>query len=315
MSKARLGVGAGLRGGCAAGGPLFTTLRYCGFRCSVRTLPHPDPATAPVVLVGGAFQRMDGWGRVETRLAERTTLVTVDLPGWGGADLLPARYGYSFIAHALRYLLDAAGHRRIHLFGGSYGAAVAFRYARLYPADVESVALIGAAARLPRPLRAKLRRVVSLLHAGRRDRFAEAATDLVLARAHGAEVARGHAVRRILHGIFHRADAGAAAIFAANTQRLLGGGLYPPGPPLRAPVLLGTGEHDRFTSPHLCREVAAHCADARFVLLPDADHAVHLEVPDALSDLLLGFYQRHSSHQDHSSQLGRSLPRGYSAAA
>jgi pimeloyl-ACP methyl ester carboxylesterase len=297
-SRAGAGAGtsadAGSRGGSApSGAPVIRSLRYCGFRCSVRTLPHPDPELAPIVLVGGAFQRLDGWGRVEARLAERTTLITVDPPGWGGADLLPARYGYAFIAHALRHLLDAAGHRRIHLFGGSYGAAVAFRYARLYPADVESVALIGAAARLPRPLRAKLRRVVSLLHSGRRDQFAAAATDLVLARTPGAEVARGHAVRRILHGIFHRADGAAAEIFAANTQRLLGGGLYPPGPPLHLPVLLGTGEHDRFTSPHLCQEVAAHCTDSRFVLLPDADHAVHLEVPDALSDLLLGFFRGH----------------------
>jgi hypothetical protein len=56
------------------------------------------------------------------------------------------------------------------------------------------------------------------------------------------------------------------------------------------PVLLGTGEHDDFTTPALCRSVAGHCTDARFTLLRHADHAVHLEVPDQLADLLLRFF-------------------------
>ncbi len=60
--------------------------------------------------------------------------------------------------------------------------------------------------------------------------------------------------------------------------------------PVGVPVLLGTGEHDDFTTPEYCREVVEFCADARFTLMRDADHAVHLQVPDALADLLLRFF-------------------------
>jgi pimeloyl-ACP methyl ester carboxylesterase len=268
----------------------ITVAHYRGFGYDCRTLVNPDPDLPPVVLVGGAFQQKTAWGRFEALLAEAASVVTVDLPGWGGSDLLPARYGMDFLAEALHHVLVLAGHRRVHVFGGSYGGAVALRLAQLYPEQVLDVALMGTPARIPETLAARLMRTVFLLRAGRMDEFADYSVSLLLTDDRSARVARNAAVRRILAGIFRGVDADAAAKFVENTMRLIRHDLHSANAPVTVPVLLGTGEYDDFTTPGLCRAVAEYCADARFTLLRNADHAVHLQVPEALAQLVLRFY-------------------------
>jgi len=268
----------------------LTACRYGGFAYDCRTRVHPEPALAPVVLVAGAFQHKDAWGRLEDALAAATTVITVDLPGWGGADLLPAGYDMAFLARALGHVLDAAGHDEVHVFGGSYGGAVAFRFAQLFPDRVISLALMGTAARITEPLRSRLLHTVSLLRAGQYAEFARYSTRLILTQDPSAPIARGSAVRRILHAVFAGITHDHAQKYIEHTLRLLGQDLHSPDPLVDVPVLLGTGEHDDFTTPALCRSVAGHCTDARFALLRHADHAVHLEVPDQLADLLLRFF-------------------------
>ncbi len=268
----------------------ITVARYRGYGYDCRTLINPNPEMDPVVLVGGAFQRKTAWGRLEAVLAESASVVTVDLPGWGGSDLLPAGHGMDFLGEALHHVLELAGHRRAYVFGGSYGGAIAFRLAQRYPAQVRALALMGTAASIVGPVRTRLLRTVALLRAGRLDEFADYSVALLTNDDPGARVCRGPAVRRILHGIFRGINAQDGAKFVENTLRLLAHDLHDPDPPVTVPVLLGTGEHDDFTTPAMCRALAASCADVRFALLRDADHAVHLEVPDALAELLLRFF-------------------------
>jgi pimeloyl-ACP methyl ester carboxylesterase len=268
----------------------ITVAHHRGYGYDCRTLVNPRPRLAPVVLVGGAFQQKTAWGRLEALLAESASVVTVDLPGWGESDLLPARHGMDFLAEALHRVLAQAGHRRAHVFGGSYGGAVAFRLAQRHPEQVLSLALMGTPARVVEPVRSQLLRTVALLRADRIEEFADYSVSLLLTKDPAARVARGGAVRRILTGIFRGIGPDDGAKFVENTLRLIGHDLHAVHPRVAVPVLLGTGEHDDFTTPELCRAVADYCADARFTLLRDADHAVHLQVPDALADLLLRFF-------------------------
>lgn len=268
----------------------ITTARYHGYGYDCRTLIHPDPQMEPVLLVGGAFQEKANWGRLEALLAESASVVTVDLPGWGESDLLPAWRGMDFLAEALHHVLELAGHRRVHVFGGSYGGAVAFRLAQQYPEQVLSLALMGTPTSVAEPLRSRLLHTVALLREGRLDEFAAYSVSLLLATDRIARINRGPAVGRILAGIFGGISGEDAAKYIENTMRLLDHDLHDPDPSVTVPVLLGTGEHDDFTTPRMCRSLAASCADARFTLLRDADHAVHLQVPEALADLLLRFF-------------------------
>lgn len=268
----------------------ITVARYRGYGYDCRTVVNPSPEMEPIVLVGGAFQQKIAWGRLEALLAASATVVTVDLPGWGESDLLPAWHGIDFLAEALHHVLDLAGHKRVHVFGGSYGGAVAFHLAQRYPEQVLDLALMGTPASIVEPLRSRLLHTLALLSDGRLDEFADYSADLLLAAGSAVHVNRGPVVHRILSGIFRGISDEDGAKYAQNTLRLLGHDLHNPNPPVTVPVLLGTGEHDDFTTPRQCRRLAPSCTDVRFTLLRDADHAVHLEVPDALADLLLRFF-------------------------
>ncbi|MFG2593951.1 alpha/beta fold hydrolase [Streptomyces sp. NPDC048438] len=266
----------------------FVVSGYGGFKSEGRTLWHGDPVAETVVLIGGALQRKTAWGRFEAVLAERFHVFTVDLPGWGEADTLPASYDVDFLAAALHDLLGAAGHRRVHVLGASYGSGIAYRYAQTYPQAVLSVTLAGPLLRVPDEVREDLRRTVRLLEGERMEEFAELSAGIVLRSRPGARVTRQSAVRRILYSLFRDIDDADGQKYRNNTLRVL---QQAPSlqPPITAPVLVATGEHDLFTPPDLCREVASTCPDARFTLVYHADHAMHLELPDQAADLLTRF--------------------------
>ncbi|MEU7513771.1 alpha/beta hydrolase [Streptomyces sp. NPDC042898] len=266
----------------------FVVSAFGGYKSEGRTLWHRDPSAGTVVLIGGALQRKTAWGRFEAVLAQRFHVFTVDLPGWGDADTLPASYGVDFLAAALHDLLGAAGHRRVHVLGASYGSGIAYRYAQTYPEAVRSLTLAGPLLWVPDEVRENLGRSVHLLEGERMEEFAELSAGTILRSRPGAKVTRQSAVRRILHSMFRGIDDADGRKYRNNTLRVLRQAPSPQ-PPISAPVLVTTGEHDLFTPPDLCREVASLCPDVRFTLMYDADHAMHLELPDQAGDLLTRF--------------------------
>lgn len=262
-----------------------------GYRTLGRVLVHPGPELPPVLLVGGAMQRKEGWGRLEASLHRECTVVTVDLPGWGGAGLLPAQFGMGFLADSLAALLRTASVGAVHVFGGSYGSAVAYQLARRHPGLVGRVALFGALGRIPHAMRPRLTRTIGLLREGMRERFAEEVVDAMLNQDPHIALARRGAVERILHTVFRTISPLGAAQYEQNTLRLLAPGRIDLSSPPDAPLLFGVGEHDSFTTVRDCRAFAQSCPGSAFIRLRDSDHPVHLRCPDELADLLRRFFR------------------------
>lgn len=268
-----------------------------GYRSLGRVLVNPAPALPPVLLVGGAMQRKEGWGRLEAQLHRESTVVTVDLPGWGGAGLLPAQFGMGFLADSLAALLRTAGLGAVHVFGGSYGSAVAYHLAQRHPSLVRRTALFGALGRIPHAMRPRLTRTIGLLREGMRDRFAEEVVDAMLNHDPHIALARRGTVERILHAVFRAISPLEAAQYEQNTLRLLAPGRFDLSPPpAGVPLLFGVGEHDSFTTVRDCRAFARACPGSAFVRLRESDHPVHLRCPDELAALLLRFFRAQDLH-------------------
>jgi pimeloyl-ACP methyl ester carboxylesterase len=262
-----------------------------GYRTLGRVLVHPAPTRPPVLLVGGALQRKEGWGRLEVLLRRDATVVTVDLPGWGGADLLPAQFGMGFLADSLAALLRTAALGAVHVFGGSYGSAVAYQLAQRHPHLVRGIALFGALGRIPQSMRPRLTWTIGLLREGLRERFANEVVEAMLNQDPKIRLARRGAVERILYTVFRALDPLEAAQYEQNTLRLLAPGRFDPSPPPGVPMLFGVGEHDSFTTVRDCRAFAQSCPGAGFVRLRDSDHPVHLRCPDELAGVLQRFFR------------------------
>ncbi|SFB83939.1 alpha/beta fold hydrolase [Streptomyces aidingensis] len=176
-----------------------------GYRCESRIVraPRARPAT-PVVLIGGAMQRKEEWGRLERRLLAHADVVGVDLPGWGAGDLLPEQHGAGFLADALAHMLAEHGLDRVNVLSGSYGTAVAYRLAQAHPSRVARMVLLSTMQRITGHARRAMDRILELADAGTdRESLAEACVALLMGGGPqgpepAAAVQSGAAVRRML---------------------------------------------------------------------------------------------------------------------
>jgi haloacetate dehalogenase len=104
-------------------------------------------AGAPIVLLHGFPETSFCWRRVAPELAERRTVVALDLPGYG-ASRAPAGgpHGEGFskreMAAAVTELMTALGHERFAVVGHDRGARVAYRLALDHPERVTHVAVL-----------------------------------------------------------------------------------------------------------------------------------------------------------------------------
>ncbi|MGP3922032.1 alpha/beta fold hydrolase [Streptomyces sp. 8N616] len=266
-------------------------LSFRGFRYECRVLRQRDARTAPILLLGGAAQDKYAWARHEPRLAEITTVLTVDLPGWGGADALPARYGMDFLADAVLHTLDRNGIRTANVMGACYGGVISLRFAQRHPDRVARLALVGTRRTLPGPLRETFRFGVELLRRKEQAEFARRAAELFAPLADRAVVRRRGAVYRLLERQFQQMTPGQVDRFVLNTERLLRHPLYDPEPvPPPVATLFVHGEHDRFSSPGHGREMAADLPGSRVAVMEAAGHMIPLERPDDFTDLLVRFF-------------------------
>lgn len=77
------------------------------------------------------------------------TTIALDTPGFGGSDALPTQPTTGELVAALRHAVEALGHDRYHLLGHHTGAALACEWAATHPAEVQSLAMVGALAMGP----------------------------------------------------------------------------------------------------------------------------------------------------------------------
>jgi pimeloyl-ACP methyl ester carboxylesterase len=265
-------------------------LSFGGFKYECRIVEQPDPTLAPILLLGGAFQDRYSWQRHEARLCPLATVITVDLPGSGDADALPARYGPEFLAGAVHHLIVELGLPPLNVMGGSYGGVVGYLLAQRYPQDIRRLLLCGSAAGVPEPLRDRTRHTMDLLRAGRLEDFTDAFLELLLCQDTERMVRRREPVARLLRRQLRALTPDGAEKYLHNTERLLAGPIWLPGPPPPVPMLVVSGEHDTLTTPAMCRATAEACPSGAFVLVADADHMLPLERPAEFLDLLIRFY-------------------------
>lgn len=261
-----------------------------GFRFAHRRIEHPAPEFPPVLFVSGAFQTMDSWARFARAFAPRTTVLLVDPPGTGHADPLPPEAGIDFLAGCLEQVLDENGVAHASVIAASYGTPIAFRLAAMRPQRVRRIVLGGTMKALPAHMRSRIAATIALARRGDRSALARECVDGMLCHDASKPIDRRAPAMRVLRaGILRMSDADLAK-YAKNTQRLLQHEPLELSTVIRGPeALVFTGEHDTFTRPQDCREVAQAFERGWFTTLRRADHLFHLQQWDALIALLLRF--------------------------
>ena len=267
-------------------------LEHQGLRYCYRRLSHPHPQFTPTLFLSGAFQTMDSWGRFANLFAPYTTVLLMDPPGMGRSDLLPPEFGVDFLAECVGRLVDATGLDRINIVAASYGTPAAYRFAQLYPDRVEQIVLAGTMKEIPDHIRDRVEASVATALSGNRQLLAEQVVDGLLCRDPHLPIDRRAVAERVLRSGLMRMSDVELRQYAANTTRLLQHDPLDVRTRVKGPkALVFTGEHDCFTIPERCREVAAAFESGIFTTIPRADHLLHLQQFDLVGALLLRFMQ------------------------
>lgn len=102
-------------------------------------------------------------------------------------------------------------------------------------------------------------------------------------------IARRKLAHRLLYSQLINMNAADREKYVINTKRLLNHGQIALGSPPAVRTLVFTGEHDCFTRPEFCREIASAFCKATFTTIQQADHLFHIEQFDTTAELLFRF--------------------------
>ena len=236
-------------------------------------------AMADLVLLHGFTQTGRSWQPIAHALAGRYRAAAPDLPGHGAfAERRPASFP------ACDAYLRAVSEEPYVLCGYSMGGRVALHAAFSLGARVRRLVLIGASPGL----------------ADRAERAARAASDAALADRIEAIGMDAFAAEWESQPLFAGMPRGVAELAGEDRRRNtaaglaaalrgLGTGVMPSSwerlPDLDVPVDLVVGERDeKFRG--IAEKMAYSLPRARVTVVPDAGHAVQLEAPDAVVELL-----------------------------
>jgi pimeloyl-ACP methyl ester carboxylesterase len=118
---------------------------------------YVEAGEGPVLLlIHGIALDWKSWRAVVEPLAERHTVLAVDLPGHGASGAGSGDYSPGGMAAVLRDLLAMRGHERATVIGHSLGGGVAMQFTYQFPDVVERLVLVSSGG-LGRELSARLR--------------------------------------------------------------------------------------------------------------------------------------------------------------
>lgn len=265
-------------------------LSFAGFRFTCRIVHQDAPTTAPVVLLGGSSQDRNSWVRHERWLAPLCTMVTVDLPGYGTADFLPARYGIDFLAATVRHLLAELRLAEVNLVGACFGGAIGVRLAQHWPGLLRRLVLVGMTTDEPRDHYGDcVPRWSRMVEEGRVGEIAKELAGSFVAPPGVGPIRRQAAVARFLHQQFIAQSPRELSMWLEHNKRLVSHEWYRPEPLPTLPSLVLTGEHDTLTTPSMGRAVAACLPTARFTTIREADHLAPVERMAEFAELIARF--------------------------
>lgn len=246
----------------------------------------------PLLLLHGFMGAAASWSALTDELSPRFTTLAVDLPGHGRstAPSSPARYSLDRFADDLELLLDALGIARIAALGYSLGGRAALRFALAHPDRCAALVLESASPGIADGA-ARARRAASdhaladdLDQCGVRA-FVDRWEQLPLWESQRTLPAAIRAAQREIRV----ANRGAGL---ANSLRGAGAGADPSVHDrlggLDVPTLVVAGALDeKYVS--IGRAMSALIPSVRLTVVPRAGHAVHLEQPVALAEVVGAF--------------------------
>ncbi|MFC4453650.1 proline iminopeptidase-family hydrolase [Deinococcus sonorensis] len=284
------------------------TIDFSGFHTWYgMTRTEDAPGTFPVLVVhGGPGMPHDALEPLAALSGSVRRVVFYDQLGCGRSDRPadPSIYTIALFVRELQAVRDALGLTRVHVYGHSFGGALALQYALTHPEGLESLIIADSFATADgwldgaRQLRRQLPADVQALL----DQHEAAGTtgDPAYQAAFAQHYLGVHCCRVPLPGHLQRAFAGSGAeVYRAMygpqwfrmTGQYTGWTVVDRLPELQVPTLVLAGRYDQCV-PALSEQIAAGIPGAELRIFEHSSHVPFVEEPQAHHQAVLEFLQR-----------------------
>jgi len=235
----------------------------------------------PVLLLHELGGSSESWAQVIPILAPARRVIAVDLRCAGRSEKPPGAFEMEDVADDLADLAKALHIPQVDVVGAALGSLAGALLAIRHPALVRHLMMCAVAPDMAGPTRAYV-----VERAGRvRTIGMRGVADASLANSFPESHAAARAAYR---GIYLANDPNAYAELSLALGRL------DMGPAdwgkIMAPTLVAPGAHDFLWPPPIGRQVADVIPGARYQVLTEAGHFPHLQAPEDLARMAMGFF-------------------------
>jgi 3-oxoadipate enol-lactonase len=251
-----------------------------------------DGAGEPLLLLNGIAMTARSWEAVARPLAERFQVLRCDFRGQLMTQAPPPA-AVADHADDVARLLDHLGLDAVHVVGTSFGGVVGTLFVARYPERARSLVTVASADGFDEEMAAEVARwrgaCVRSLEGGDRGHLSDVLEPVVYSEAyvesHREERAQRRAQIAALPEQWFRGLIG--LLDSAHSLRVRDELAA-----VRCPTLVVAAERDGFVPLERARSLAAAIDGARFEIIPGAGHAVVVEQPDRIVELILEFIQQ-----------------------
>ncbi len=251
------------------------------------------PPGAPVlVLVHGLGLTRSTWDDFVPVLSRGYQVLTYDLCGHGQSAAPLAKPSLTVLSEQMVHLMNELAIPRAIIIGFSLGGMINRRFALDHPSRVAALVILNS----PHERSPVAQRLVEERAAQTEACGPAANIDTTLERwfTPGFLTGSPETVARVRATVL----ANDPENYAGHRQVLASGvtELIRPDPPLSAPTLVMTCEHDSGSTPAMSHAIAAEIAGADCVIVPGLQHLGLIEAPDLFTAEILSFLLRSASH-------------------
>lgn len=234
----------------------------------------------PVVLIHGVGSALDAWDGVIASMSPDRRYIRFDLRGHGQSAPTPGPYSLNDFVEDTIALLDHLALDKVDLIGFSLGGLIAQAVALDHPHRLNKLALISTIAGRTTQEREQVRKRAETL------KTEGAATHLAVAveRWFTDEFRKAHP--EVMEARRKRSLENNPETYAAAYQVLAGNDLAERLSEISLPTLVMTGENDTGSNPRMAKLIHEQIKGSQLHILPLLKHAVLLESPVKIAELL-----------------------------
>jgi pimeloyl-ACP methyl ester carboxylesterase len=272
-----------------------TTVRLEREGTVIRYAELGDDKKPPLLLLHGVPENLQSWYAAAPLLAQSHHVFAMDWPGFGGSEPLSSLGDYTSrrFADIVVDFLDALGLRRVHIVATDIALLPALLVGLEHPDRIGRLAVMDGIP-FPRPQHSSWElRSFAKKGSVRGRALVRWFPGISATLAYSKGFYRGHSIPADVRAEF-LADGKRASnqeAFLSYFQNFRASQEYfePRAAELQAPVLVVWGERDRFIGSEVGIELAAALPNAKFAIIDEAGHYVHMDRPKELARVVTAF--------------------------